>query len=287
MSKKERYSMTPFKILSDESGISCDSIKNDFDDYINELESNRIIDTPRVLGIDGIYLMNRYRTLFFDIEEQKPIELEAYRIKGLAKTYIKSLPQHNKKIEIVVMSMWEPYRKEVKEILPHVVIVIDKQYVVREINKVLDNISKSIQKESSKEEKKLIRKLQILLLSETKKLGMLEIKNIENMFQHFPSLKRPYLIKELFMQLYDQTSRSSAEKVYSEIKAVIQDYDELEDFKKVVKLMDDWYEEIFNYFDYSHINFSTENIYKMIDEVLISEKKSSFVILREKILCKH
>lgn len=275
---------TPFKVLADDLGLSDTTIKRIFDEYIQTLEANRVIYAPTVLGIDENHLMNRFRAVFVDVEKRKLIEIKESRAKEVVKDYIQSLPDYNNQIKVVTMDMWKPYREAVKETIPNAVIVVDKFHVIKEVNKALEIKRKSIQNSLSKEDRKYLKNSRYLLLSAQENLDIAKEQKLEDMLKRFPSLELPYRIKELFREFYKQDSRDEAERWYNNIKSVIDDYDELSDFKKVLKTIDNWHDEIFNYFDYSYTNAITENINRAINEIGMAGKGYSFSTLRAKAL---
>ena len=58
-----------------------------------------------------------------------------------------SLPYH-RRIKVVVMDMWRPYRDAVYEVLPGAMIVVDKFHVIKGVNNALTFYRKEFQKPS-------------------------------------------------------------------------------------------------------------------------------------------
>ena len=72
----ERESLTkPFKELEEQFTISNMTIRRIFDKHIKELEDNRVLVAPRVLGIDEAHLNYKMRGVLTDIENNRLIEI--------------------------------------------------------------------------------------------------------------------------------------------------------------------------------------------------------------------
>ena len=72
----ERESLTkPFKELEEQFTISNMTIRRIFDKHIKELEDNRVLVVPRVLGIDEAHLNYKMRGVLTDIENNRLIEI--------------------------------------------------------------------------------------------------------------------------------------------------------------------------------------------------------------------
>ncbi|HBM24913.1 MAG TPA: ISL3 family transposase, partial [Alcanivorax sp.] len=85
-------------------------------------------ETPRILGIDELYLNKRYRCILTNIEERTLLDLLATRRQDVVTNYLMKL-KDRQKVEIVSMDMWNPYRAAVKAVLPQARIVVDKFHV--------------------------------------------------------------------------------------------------------------------------------------------------------------
>lgn len=273
---------TPFKTLADQLGIADTTVKRVFDDYIAELDEQRILYAPEVLGIDENHLMNQYRAVFVDVDKRKLLDILEKRSKVAVKEYITSLPDYDSNITVVTMDMWKPYRDAVKEVIPNAIIVVDHFHVIKEVNAALDIIRRELQKTVSKEERKYLKDSKYLLLTAQEKLDKVKERKRDALFEHFPMFERPYYVKELLREFYQQETREDAEVWYENIRAVIEDYEGLEAFENVLLTIDNWHDEIFNYFDYKYTNAITESINKQINEIGISGRGYSFDVLRAK-----
>ncbi len=103
-------------------------------------------ETPRILGIDELYLNKRCRCILTNIEERTLLDLLATRRQDVVTNYLMKL-KDRQKVEIVSMDMWNPYRAAVKAVLPQARIVVDKFHVVRMANDALERVRKGLRKE--------------------------------------------------------------------------------------------------------------------------------------------
>ena len=74
-------------------------------------------ETPRILGIDELYLNKRYRCILTNIEERTLLDLLATRRQDVVTNYLMKL-KDRQKVEIVSMDMWNPYRAAVRLCCP-------------------------------------------------------------------------------------------------------------------------------------------------------------------------
>ena len=73
-------------------------------------------------------------------------------------------------------------------------------------------------------------------------------KKLNQLFYRYPELKRAWVLKESFRAWYKGSNRSRAEKMLGALVKIISD-DSLFEFKELLHTLDNWREEILNYFD--------------------------------------
>ena len=174
--KIQQLSLTkPFKHIAREYKLSVTTIEKIALAYIREKDSQHIMYSPEVLGID-----------------------EA----------------HNN-IKIVTMDMYRPYREAVYECLPDAAIVIDKFHVVKLINDVLSDYKKTLCKQLPAAEKKEINSVQKALNTNRKDLTANQNKKLGYIYSKYPELKMAYDLKEEFREIYECTNRRAAVLKYT------------------------------------------------------------------------
>lgn len=154
--KIQQLSLTkPFKHITREYKLSVTTIEKIALAYIREKDSQHIMYSPEVLGIDEAHLNGSIRCVLTDINEHLLFEMLPKRDKQTVMNYLDSLPDSNN-IKVVTMDMYRPYREAVYECLPDAAIVIDRFHVVKLINDVLSDYRKTLCKQLSAAEKKEI-----------------------------------------------------------------------------------------------------------------------------------
>lgn len=123
-------------------------------------------------------------------------------------------------------------------------------------------------------------------MNSSKLSSPLQIK-CEALLKKFPLMKRAYHMKEMMTNIYEQTTREEAEAWYKHIKSMIINYMGVDEFLKTCATIDNWHNEVFNYFDQPFTNAATENINKMINAIGDAGRGYSFEVLRAKAIYKQ
>lgn len=275
-----------FKDIADEYGISQPSVKRLFEDYVDELSESYTLYSPQVLGIDEVHLHSQYCGVFVDVLGQKVIEMTENRNKVTVKKFLESLPESHK-IQCVTMDMWQPYKDAVTDVLGDVPIVIDKFHIIKELNKALEDIRRTLRKDMEKESRVSLKNMRFLFLTGGENLTPRQSKQLDTLLEAYPQFQTPYLLKEAFRNIYQfAKTRAEAEKQYAEWVQANADED-CHAFDGFISTVANWHTEIFNYFDNRYTNAQTESLNNVIREVDRAGRGYTFPILRAKILYRH
>ena len=213
--KIQQLSLTkPFKHIAREYKLSVTTIEKIALAYIREKDSQHIMYSPEVLGIDEAHLNGSIRCVLADINEHLLFEMLPKRDKQTVMNYLDSLPDSNN-IKVVTMDMYRPYREAVYECLPDAAIVIDRFHVVKLINDVLSDYRKTLCKQLSAAEKKEINSVQKVLNANRKDLTANQNKKLGYIYSKYPELKMAYDLKEEFREIYECTNRRAAVLKYT------------------------------------------------------------------------
>ena len=128
----------PYTFVAAQTGLDEKTVRDIFNARAEFLGRWHRFETPRILGIDELYLNKRYRCILTNIEERTLLDLLATRRQDVVTNYLMKL-KDRQKVEIVSMDMWNPYRAAVKAVLPQARIVVDKFHVVRMANDALES----------------------------------------------------------------------------------------------------------------------------------------------------
>ena len=275
-----------FKDIADEYGISQPSVKRLFEDYVDELSESYTLYSPQVLGIDEVHLHSQYCGVFVDVLGQKVIEMTENRNKVTVKKFLESLPESHK-IQCVTMDMWQPYKDAVTDFLGDVPIVIDKFHIIKELNKALEDIRRTLRKDMEKESRVSLKNMRFLFLTGGENLTPRQSKQLDTLLEAYPQFQTPYLLKEAFRNIYQfAKTRAEAEKQYAEWVQANADED-CHAFDGFISTVANWHTEIFNYFDNRYTNAQTESLNNVIREVDRAGRGYTFPVLRAKILYRH
>lgn len=275
-----------FKDIADEYGISQPSVKRIFEDYVDELSETYTRYSPQILGIDEVHLHNQYCGVFIDVLGQKVIEMTENRNKDTVKAFLKSLPE-NHKIQCVTMNMWQPYKDSVLDVLGDVPIVIDRVHIIKEMNRVLEDISKTLRNDTKKENLISLKNMRFLFMTGSERLTSRQVKRLDVFLEAYPQLKTIYYLKEAFCNIYQfAKTREEAEQMYVNwIQA--NKVENCHAFDRFINTVGNWHTEIFNYFDNHYTTAQTERLNKVIREIDRAGRGYTFSVLRAKILLRH
>ena len=101
------------------------------------------------------------------------------------------------------------------------------------------------------------------------------------LLDRFPELRETYELKEEFRGIYKAQDIEEAREFYNDWCSKVPLYSE---FRQVIKTVDNWDKEIFNYFQYSYTNGVTEALNRVIKDVDRKGHGYTFDVLRAKML---
>lgn len=275
---------TTFTDIKKELDISLTAIEKIFAKYAEEMESQRQIVAPRILGMDETMLNGIYRGMYVDVENRRIIDITADRKQRTVRQWLALLPE-KERTECATIDMWGSYKDALTMEMPNVFIVIDKFHVIKHLNEALDTIRKKYTSELSDKERRHIKGNRWLLLTNSEEIEGMNAMRLQDILYSFPKLKEPYEIKERFRDIYlFSKTREEAEQAFEEWKTTINDYPEYLAFADTVE---NWRTEIFNYFDFRFTNAVTESLNKVSKEISAQGRGYNFNVLRAKILYRN
>lgn len=272
----------PFTHLAEETGVSSTTIREVFDDYGRQLQDSLQFETPEVLGIDEVHLIRRSRAVFTNIPSCFVIEMLPDRNKTTVARYLSDLPD-KRRIRCVAIDMWRPYHDAVRDALPGVPVVVDKFHVLKMANAALDSLRKAVGGTVPPEKRRALMRNRHVLLKRVSDLNEDQRKRLEEWGRDFPVLARAHQAKERFYDLYSASSRSDAEKRYTEWDASL-DPEIRPTFGPLLTAFQNWEGAILAYFDHRVTNACTESANNLIRAVQRMGRGYSFDVLRARIL---
>lgn len=269
--------------VADDVGLTEGTVRNILNAHIERLNKKYRFETPEILGIDEVHLNRQMRLVLTNIGESTIVDMISNRNKQTVINALYRFKELNK-IRYVTMDMWRPYRDAVNDVIPHAVIVIDKFHIVKMANEAVEKGRKSIREEMGKDLVKRLKKDRYLMLRRRRDLDVKQEFLLSGWTENYPKLHELYLAKESFCDIWDSSyTRQQAESAYINWKDSIPNGIRCY-FSDLVRAVDNWHLEAFNYFDRRITNAYTESINNQIKHIARQGRGYSFDILRARVL---
>lgn len=272
-----------FVDVAESIGVDEKTIRNVFKDYVAEKEATHVFETPKWLGIDEIHISGKPRLILTNIERRTIIDMKADRSK---ETVIKRLRQFTDRhyIEYVTIDMWKPYKDAVNQVLPEAKVVVDKFHIVRMANQAVDSVRKKLKDEMTDKQRRQLMRERYLLLYRKDTLTPEQQFKLDVWLDNVPRLKEAYELKESFYGIWDTDNAEEGIERYYVWRDLCVESESFEAYKDLIRAVDNWQEEIFNYFDKQLTNAYTESLNSIVRQVDRRGRGHSFEVLRAKIL---
>jgi len=259
------------------------TIRNIFNEYVADLDAKYWPLTPNWIGIDELFLVRKPRCIFTNVQQRTIMDLlpnrdQASVLKWLMRRQLREL------VEVVTMDMWRPYRNAALEAMPNAVVVVDKFHVVKMANHALDSIRKGLRDGMDLKERRKLLRSRHLILRRRKDLSDKDYAAMEEWTNAIPALFAAYQAKEDFFDIYECKSKVEAMELYDTWKACL-DKRTAAAFFELIRAVDNWRPEIFNYFDFpGATNAYTEAANGMAKVANRLGRGYSFEAIRAKVL---
>jgi transposase len=279
-----------FQSIAEEVGVSEATVRSIFSDHVKELDKQSKWSRCEWIGIDEVKVGKISVFVVTDLKKHNLLDMMETK-KNNSKRYLSIVSLFIEKadqfaIRAVCMDMTKDYRLAVKRYLPNARIVIDKFHVIRLVVKKVDTIRKATARKlklKRHQRKRLLNHARKYILTNRHTLDDEGIRTRNAWFASAPELKTAYYTKEEFLDIYNVSDRAEAERRYRTWKEKI--IKENPSFLSVTKTVDNWYNEIFNYFDFPEVtNGYTEAINRLIKFQNRIGNGYSFEVLRAKCL---
>lgn len=239
-----------FTEIAAKYGIHENTVKVIFGEYILEQEAKRKLYSPEIIEIATTCIYKKKCPVIADVIGNQIIEVLADDSKESLVKYFQRLPEHQN-IKTVVIEMKDNYKEAIAEALPDAEIVVEKNYVMNEVNNELEYIrQKNIPKKKSRDfaipahVQSEVLSTSVKCMDDDQKETLYAIQN------KYPDVAYAYYFKEAIRQMYDTYSNTSdAKKFLNDFwKQIPVDCASLTVFEYCI--VENWINEICNYFDY-------------------------------------
>ncbi len=241
------------KAVADREGLSHSAVKGIFFRIAKmRLSADKRSRCPRVLGIDEISLKKRHKQFVLvlsDIDRRCILDILPERSKEALEAWIDRFDESQKRsIRYVSIDMWGPYRYAVANKLPKARIVVDRFHVMKQLNSRINTIRKKYQRTADEPTQKVLKRSRWLLLKNRQDLTEKDEEKLKRILDACPELRTVYLQKEEFRFIFERAkTRDKADKYLRAWKLKVQ-YGKDSHMAKFVKTLDNWWNEILNYF---------------------------------------
>lgn len=164
-----------------------------------------------------------------------------------------------KKVKFVTMDMWNGYNSSISKMFPNAKIIIDKFHVIKKIGDAFKDVRKSVSKQLDKESKTKLFKDRYLFKKGNENVTDEEYLILIEHFEKSSYLEIAYELKEEFRDIFVLHSKNEAMEAFERWCKRVKD-NKIKEFKKVINTVNNWYEQIFNYFDKKLTNGPIEGI---------------------------
>jgi transposase len=271
--------LEPFSLVAQRTSLSPTTVKSVFSNYTRALDRTIRFRTPRVLGLDGVYINGKECAILTDIEAGLVIDVwEDYKTNQLINA-LRGLPGRDE-IEVVVIDMSLKLRKAIQKALPQALVVIDKFHIQRYANRGIDEVRKRLRMGKRAQTRMCTRDL---LRKHWDQLKKEERDFLETCFNLQSELRLAYETKEALMKIWHSSSSTTAKIRYQNwleqfplsLRA---------DFEELLTAMKNWGEYIFNFFDHRYTNAFTEQSNRQIKDLIRDARGCNFETVQAKII---
>ncbi len=271
-----------FVSVADDTGIHERTIRRLFALEVAKLDSEIKFETPRWLGIDEVHLVKRPRCILTNIEKRTVVDMLPSRNKDVVSKYLYQLPD-KKRIELVTMDMWLPYKDAVNEILPQATVVIDRFHVIKMAISGVDLVRKDTRSHLTARQSRTLKRDRFILFHRMSDLDEQDKFILNTWIGTFPLLGKAYQLKEDFCDLWAIKDRQEAMDKYESWKSTIPI--ELEvPFKPLTTAVGNWKGDIFAWWDHPVTNAYTEAVAGLVKITNRVGRGYSFQAIRAKLL---
>jgi len=213
---------------------------------------------PTRIGVDEIAHEkgHKYLTIVRDIDKGVIWVGDKRKEETMNQFFTELGKEKTKLITVAVMDMWDPFIKSVKE-NTRAEIVFDKFHISKKINEALDNIRKKEFSKADFEERKRMKKKRFLILSRDKNLNNEKREELRTLLEINKNLQVAYILKEQILDIFDEKSKENALLRIEKWKENVINA-QVEELRKVIKMMDTYFYGIENYFTHHVTNGASE-----------------------------
>ena len=205
---------------------------------------------PQIIGIDEISIRkgHTYRIVVSDLIRGRSIWFGGEdRSEASLNLFFEWLgPKKSRRIRLVIMDMWKPFRNACATHVPDAAILYDKFHALRHLGEAMDRVRRSEYARLKGEDRKFIKGQRYTLLSHRENLSLDGKRALRMLLKANKRLQTAYLLKESFGQLWGYRSEAWARKFFENWRASLKGQ-KLEPFEKFAKMIGKHWDGIASY----------------------------------------
>lgn len=246
-----------FTMVSMETGSSPTQVRTIFKERVSKIAAMVTPETPRVLGLEEVFLRGKPRCILTDIERHRPLELLPKSDMLSLCGYLLYLPKRHG-IEVVVMDFWRSRLEVVQRVLPKAAVVINKWAVLQVAQRAALRVLKNVRARSN--DSSLLRpRYSLYLRVGYSSLSVEDLEALAELFEREPELREAYRLRQEFFNIWKFRDRQKAENQYEQwMKSITPELHYA--FGDLLEMVNRWHLEVFNYFDHPFTNAYTESV---------------------------
>lgn len=271
-----------FANIARDVGLDESTVRDVAYEHISNLEAKREVEPPRVLGLDEFYIYDQPSAILTNIGELSVYDMLESRTTKVLKPVIENILAQ-KQTEIIVTDLFPPYHHMLRRLTRRVPVVADRFHVVRLANYGLDKVRRRVQAEFSAEDRRLLKAEAGVLDSNSANLTPQARECLSRWLSRSEILRAAYEAKERFAAVYDHADRKDAEAAWAEWRRTLPEII-ARDFAQASRALEQFPNEVLNYFDYEYTNGYTESVNGLVKTLNRLGRGYSWRVLRARML---
>ena len=198
---------------------------------------------PRIIGINEISVKkgHHYRIVVSDLERRRAIWFggKDRKEKSMDEFFKWLGPNKCKRIEYIVMDMWDPFRTsaEKENHAPQAKILYDKFHVVKHLGEAMDEVRISEYKRLTGQNRQFIKGQKYALLTRRKNLKCKGRRSLKLLFKANRRIYVAYLLKEQFDQIWGYKMPAWARRFFKNWRDALK-WQRLKPYEKFARMID-------------------------------------------------
>lgn len=272
-----------FRDISRDFDVDEKTIRSIGTPYLLREAAKHTFEPPTLLGIDETGLAGRGRGIFTDLSTGRALGIVPTCTKPDMDRWLAQLDPST--VEIVAMDMTRSYCNLARARFPRAAVVMDKFHVLAKIDEQFKKVRSKARSVAHGGDGKNPRRNVNLLRKRAHRLNPMQEMEVDGIAKNSPLTTGPgYYAKEAFHNIYTAKNRKQAETMFAEWRDGLDELPPIVGklYRPVARMVENWREEIFAYFDYPATNAMTENRNNLIKELNRAGRGYSFEVIRAK-----